>query len=106
MMTHDPGISPAEQIRLAGLGVYLDTPLPTVPPRLSREVAARWDGQDDSHNQFQDDGWKRRDVLAAYAMRPLVDEVAQWREDSRWWRRAAFIASAVAIGALIALIAK
>lgn len=101
MKDPDLNLSPATMLHLHGMGVYLDGPLP-IPERLRREVDARWAGYDESYES----GWKHRDVLACYAMRPLVDEVAYWREDSRWWRRAAFIASVVAIGAMIALVMK
>lgn len=74
---YDPdlaGLSEAEQIRLSGLGVYLDGPIGS---RLRREVAQRWNGERDEYWQ----GWRDRDAVAAQATREFVAETARWRRN-------------------------
>lgn len=78
MTHHDPdlNLSPAEQIRLAGLGVYLDTPL---PERLRNEVRSRWTGRSSEYER----GFQDRTTQAYYEQLDLLAQARGWERRFR-----------------------
>ena len=65
-------LSNAEKLRLRGMGVYLDSP---IPARLQREVRQRWAGYSAEYER----GFHDRTVQAYYEELDLIAQVKAWR---------------------------